>query len=76
MSENTQKTRKIFKNFRNRQPNLRSWKTGKSDGKGHGIWKAQKSTNPDIHASVEHHMLTASRQEQAKYMSKTINFGC
>ena len=40
-----------FDNFRKRKVNVRSWKTGKSLGKGHGkSWnlKTQKSANPPL----------------------------
>ena len=35
-----------FDNFRKWQLNFRLWKTGKSHGKGLGVWKTQKSMNP------------------------------
>ena len=44
-SKNALKQVKVW-NFWNLQLNLRSWKTWKGHEKSHGIWRAQKSTNP------------------------------
>ena len=35
-----------FEHFRKWPLNLRSWKTGKVQGKSHGTWKAQTNINP------------------------------